>query len=273
MFDFTLIAISDSAGDTIDTILLEVLAQFPNSNPRIIPYQFISSESQIDEIIKQAEETNALIVHSIINHDLRNYLHHSLSHHNLKTYDLIGPLLSGIEDMTDDTPSSRLHRIDRLNETYFQRIEALEFTVQNDDGKNPPGLLKADIILLGISRTSKTPLSMILANRNLKVANLPLVPESTLPQEIWHVDQLRIIGLTTTPEVLSNYRQERMKAYGLSPTSTYSNDNRIRKELDYADSIYRQLECLVINTATRSIEETASIILAYFNNHHIPKMS
>ena len=122
--------------------------------------------------------------------------------------------------------------------------------------------MDADLVLLGVSRTSKTPLSMFLANKTIKVANLPIMPEASVPDEIWQVDPKKIVGLTNDAEVLNNFRKERMIAYGLSPETIYSDMDRIRAELEYAYELYNKLGCIVINVSKRSIEETAAIIMS-----------
>ncbi|GAC46292.1 phosphotransferase [Pediococcus acidilactici NGRI 0510Q] len=137
----------------------------------------------------------------------------------------------------------------------------MEFAVTYDDGKDPAGFLKADIVLLGVSRTSKTPLSLYLANKGYKVANLPLVPKTQIPEEIWQVDRDKIFGLTTTKEVLNGIRRQRMISYGLNPDSSYADMDSINKELQFADDLFKKIGCLVINTANKSIEETATIIM------------
>ena len=152
-----------------------------------------------------------------------------------------------------------------LEENYFRRIKAMEFAVKYDDGKNPRGFLEADVVLLGVSRTSKTPLSLFLANKNLKVANLPLVPQAHIPKEIWEVDSKKIVGLTNDPEVLNGIRKKRMIAYGLNPDTAYSDIDKIKEELEFANALYQKLDCVVINVATLSIEETASLIMDALN--------
>ena len=141
----------------------------------------------------------------------------------------------------------------------------MEFAVECDDGKNPKGFLEADILLLGVSRTSKTPLSLFLANKNLKVANLPLVPTSNLPKEVWETDPKKIIGLTNDPEILNGIRQERLRSYDLEPDSNDSDIEKIKEELTYATDLYEKLGCATINVATLSIEETAAMILNRLN--------
>jgi len=141
----------------------------------------------------------------------------------------------------------------------------MEFTVNNDDGKNAKGLLEADLVLLGISRTSKTPLSLYLANKNIKVANLPLVPKAAIPDELWRVNPKKIVGLTNDMNVLTKIRRQRMIAYGLDPDTAYSEEDEIQRELDYSNKIYKELGCPVINVADRSIEETAALIMEQLN--------
>ena len=143
----------------------------------------------------------------------------------------------------------------------LKRVEAIEFAVKYDDGKDPRGILKSDIVLLGISRTSKTPLSMYLANKNIKVANVPLVPEIPIPKEVFEIDPKKIIGLTNTPEKLNSIRQERLKALGLSSNASYANLERILQELDYSEKIMKKAGCPVIDVSNKAIEETAGIIL------------
>ena len=140
----------------------------------------------------------------------------------------------------------------------------MEFAVMYDDGKDPKGFLEADVVLLGVSRTSKTPLSLFLANKNLKVANLPLVPQTHIPKEIYEINPKKIIGLTNDPSVLNEIRRQRMISYGLNPDTTYSNMDSINEELESAQKLYKKLGCYVINVSHRSIEETAALIM-----HHL----
>ncbi len=137
--------------------------------------------------------------------------------------------------------------------------------MENDDGKNAKGLLEADIVLLGVSRTSKTPLSLYLANQNQKVANLPIGPDLHIPDELAQVKKDRIFGLLNTPEKLSKIRKQRMLSYGLDANTPYSDTDNIRVELAYAKKLYRKIGCLTINVANKSIEETATIILESLN--------
>jgi regulator of PEP synthase PpsR (kinase-PPPase family) len=160
-----------------------------------------------------------------------------------------------------DEPKNEPGLIRKLDEKYFKKVEAIEFAVKYDDGKDPRGLKKADIVLIGISRTSKTPLSMYLAHKNIKVANVPLVPEVPVPDEIFEVPPKKIIGLTTNPIKLNEIRQERLKALGLSNEANYASMERILEELDYAEGLMKRLGCPVIDVSTKAVEESANIIM------------
>ena len=171
------------------------------------------------------------------------------------------PPIQEIERLTGVKPTRQPGALHLLNENYFRRIKAMEFAVKYDDGKDPRGFLEADVVLLGVSRTSKTPLSLFLANKNLKVANLPLIPQAHIPKQLWEIDPKKIVGLTNNPDILNNIRKERMRSYGLNPDTAYSDIEKIRAELDFANDLYKKLGCVVINVASLSIEETASLIL------------
>ena len=181
--------------------------------------------------------------------------------HHIQSVDILSPAIESIQKLTGLKPEQKIGAQHKMNQKYFDRISAMEFAVMYDDGKDPKGFLEADVVLLGVSRTSKTPLSLFLANKNLKVANLPLVPDTHIPKEIYQIDPKKIIGLTNDLSVLNEIRRERMISYGLSPDTSYSNTDAIKKELDSAQKLYDKLGCFVINVAHRSIEETAAIIM------------
>ena len=186
---------------------------------------------------------------------------------NLQVVDVLGPMLRAIEKNSGLIPKNQAGLIHALDHEYFKRVEAIEFAVKYDDGKNPLGLLKADIVIIGVSRTSKTPLSMYLANKQLKVANVPLVPEIAPPPELFKVPPHRIIGLLIDPYKLIDIRTTRLKTMGLSDKAVYADINRINEELEYAKAIMRRVHCMVINVSNRAIEETAGIVLDYYNKN------
>ncbi|EHI70925.1 hypothetical protein STRIC_0875 [Streptococcus ictaluri 707-05] len=167
----------------------------------------------------------------------------------------------GMANISGAKPLGQPGMLRQLDNHYFKRVDAIEFAVKYDDGKDPRGILKADLVILGVSRTSKTPLSMYLADKQLKVLNIPLVPEIPIPKELKEIPSQRIIGLTNTPEKLNSIRSERLKALGVSGSANYAKMDRILEELDYADRVMKELRCPVINVANKAIEETAAIIL------------
>ncbi|MFD1317158.1 pyruvate, water dikinase regulatory protein [Loigolactobacillus zhaoyuanensis] len=260
--------ISDSVGETALNIVRAALAQFANVDPIYYRFPFTNSDSRLDDVLKQAEAERPVIIQTLVTGDLSKRVNQFAIDQKLTYYDLLGPIMQEISQRSGEMPRGEAGAIHRLNDRYFDRISAMEFAVMYDDGKDPKGFLEADIVLLGVSRTSKTPLSLFLANRNLKVANLPLVPSAHIPEQIWQVDPKKIIGLTTDVAVLNNFRRERMIAYGLNPDTAYSDMNQIVAELDFAKQLYDKIGCYVINTAHRSIEETATLILENMGLDH-----
>ncbi|KAF0465140.1 pyruvate, phosphate dikinase/phosphoenolpyruvate synthase regulator [Pediococcus acidilactici] len=253
--------ISDSVGDTGDQVARAAAAQFLDAHLRFSRYPFTQTISLLDSILKKAEREKAMIFSTFVDPKLNQRTKTFCQEKNLKYFDVLTPAIQLFAEETGLTSSNTPGRRHSLNENYFDKISAMEFAVTYDDGKDPAGFLKADIVLLGVSRTSKTPLSLYLANKGYKVANLPLVPKTQIPEEIWQVDRDKIFGLTTTKEVLNGIRRQRMISYGLNPDSSYADMDSINKELQFADDLFKKIGCLVINTANKSIEETATIIM------------
>jgi len=260
--DLHFVIISDSVGDTARKVLQAVLAQFPSITVHMYHYPFIRKMKDLEPVLVEAKELKAFVIHTLVVEDLSEYTDSFCAAEKLPCYNILKALVSDISETTGQQPIRRAGALHRLDDEYFNRISAIEFAVKYDDGKDPKGFLDADLVLLGVSRTSKTPLSMFLANKNIKVANLPIMPEASVPDEIWQVDPKKIVGLTNDAEVLNNFRKERMIAYGLSPETIYSDMDRIRAELEYAYELYNKLGCIVINVSKRSIEETAAIIMS-----------
>lgn len=253
--------ISDSIGATAMSLVQAVTVQFPHTKFNVKRFPFITTSSILQGVLNTAIRDDAFIIHTFITKDLTDLTNQFCEEHHLRHYDGIGNLLSELADTTNETPLRKPGINHETDKDYFKRIEAIEFAVTYDDGKDPAGFLKADIVLLGVSRTSKTPLSLYLANLGYKVANLPLVPHAKIPDEIYQVDKNKIFGLTNDPQILNDIRKERMIAYGLNPDTQYSDISNIESELDTANKLYRKLGCLVINVAHKSIEETATLIL------------
>jgi len=252
--------ISDSAGETSMKVGHATMAQFPNTNFIVHRKNFVRSLEILEKILEKVKKNNGIILHTLIKKNLQNYADAYCCEQGIFFQDLLTNTISEMSRRTNLEPTRELGAQHHLNENYFKRIKAIEFAVKYDDGQDPKGFLKADVVVLGVSRTSKTPLSLFLANKNIKVANLPIIPSATIPGEIWQVDPEKIVGLTNNPEILKNIREERMLSYGLEAETIYSSIENINKELRYANEIYDKLGCLVINVAKLSIEETAAMV-------------
>lgn len=253
--------ISDSVGETGLKLAQAVAAQYEDVAPRYLRFPFVHTEAKLEEIIDQAKKDNAVVIATLVTPGLGQYAKAYAKQQGVTFNEVMAPLLKEATAHIHQQPSGVAGTVHNLNAKYFDRISAMEFAVLYDDGKDPKGFLEADIVLLGVSRTSKTPLSLFLANRNLKVANLPLVPNAHIPDEIYKIDRKKIFGLTTDASVLMEFRRQRMIAYGLNPDTAYSARDQVNEELGFAEKLYKELGCEVINTAHRSIEETATLIL------------
>lgn len=260
--EVNIIIISDSAGDTAFNNAVAAAAQFPDAQINYRRYPFIINKEKLEDTFAEiVQYPNLLLIYSLVKDEMQIPVIRFVREHQIQSVDILSPAIESIQKLTGLKPQQRIGAQHKMNQKYFDRISAMEFAVMYDDGKDPKGFLEADVVLLGVSRTSKTPLSLFLANKNLKVANLPLVPDTHIPKEIYQIDPKKIIGLTNDLSVLNEIRRERMISYGLNPDTSYSNVDAIKKELDSAQKLYDQLGCFVINVAHRSIEETAAIIM------------
>lgn len=262
--EVNIVIISDSAGDTAFNNAVAAAAQFPDAQINYRRYPFIINKEKLEETFKEVENyPNLIIIYSLAKDEMQIPVIRFVREHHIESVDVLSPAMEAIQKTTGLRPQKKIGAQHKMNQKYFDRISAMEFAVMYDDGKDPKGFLEADVVLLGVSRTSKTPLSLFLANKNLKVANLPLVPDTHIPKEIYKVDPKKIIGLTNDLSVLNEIRRQRMISYGLNPETTYSNTDAIKAELDSAKELYDKLGCYVINVAHRSIEETAALILKH----------
>lgn len=253
--------VSDSTGETGEAIARAWISQFPQCTFELIRYSGINSIEEVDDLM-QEDWTDAIAVASLILPEVCGYFKEACRKIEVPVIDLFDRSLQVISDFTGASPSRQPGRTRELTKEYFLKIASIEFAVQYDDGKDHQGFLKADIILLGVSRTSKTPLSMFLANKGYNVANLPLVPELRLPKEIFLVDPRRVIGLTIDIDRLNEIRIERLKSMGLPEESNYANNERIQFELDYAKKTFDTIGCDVLDVSKSTIEETATKVLS-----------
>lgn len=253
--------ISDALGETAEFVSRAAAAQFIGVKTRIRRVPYVRDQAHLEDIMEEAAAEQAILVYTLVLKDLRDYLEEKALEKGLKTVDILGPLIGALSSQTGMDPTHTPNTIHRLDEQYFRKVEAIEFAVKYDDGKDPRGVLFADIVLIGVSRTSKTPLSMYLAHKGLKAANIPLVPEVNPPEELFSISPRKVIGLTLRPELLNQIRTERLKTLGLGATADYANLDRIMRELEYARGIMKRIACPIIDATGKAIEETASIIL------------
>ncbi|NLW16228.1 MAG: kinase/pyrophosphorylase [Firmicutes bacterium] len=253
--------VSDSIGETAERVARAAASQFREQafEFKRVPYA-VSSDS-LDEVLEEAASSPSLIVHTLVSPELRDYLNSRAAEQEIPCVDIMGPTLKAISRVSKYAPRLQPGLVHELDEEYYREIEAVEFAVKYDDGKDPRGLLRADVVLIGVSRTSKTPLSMYLAHRGYRVANVPLVPEVSPPEELFMLPAERIIGLTICEQQLKTIREERLKVLGLQPNANYASDERIHEELSYAQRIMRRLGCRVIDVTQRAVEETASQVM------------
>ena len=253
--------VSDSLGETAESVAKATIGQY-DTDIEIHRVPFIRHMDQIEKIIDEAAQAGAVVCHTLVSPELRADFERIAHEKNVRYVDILGPMMNMVTDVAGVQPRMKPGIIHRLDEEYFKKVEAIEFAVRYDDGKNPAGFAKADMVLIGVSRTSKTPLSMYMAHKKYKVANLPLVPEVQIPEEIFQVPPYRLIGLIIDPYKLNGIRRERMKALGFSGTANYTDIERIEDELAYAKEVMRQLHCTVLDVSNKAIEETASRIMS-----------
>jgi regulator of PEP synthase PpsR (kinase-PPPase family) len=253
--------VSDSVGETAEFVVRAASIQFNGASLDIRRIPYVTDKETIKETVQAAKEENALIAFTLVLPELQQLLIEEAERKDVPYVDIMGPMIRGMSRLYQMQPRQEPGLIHKLDEDYFRKVEAIEFAVKYDDGKDPRGVLGADVVLIGVSRTSKTPLSMYLAHKRLKVANVPLVPEVEPPEELFEIPVNRCIGLTIDPQQLNNIRQERLKSLGLATGANYASMERIIYELEYADRVIRRLGCPVIDVSNKAVEETANMIL------------
>lgn len=253
--------VSDSIGETAESVAKAAAGQF-DTDVDVVRVPFIRHTEQIAKVVADAARDGAVVCHTLVSPELREFFESEADAKHVRYVDILGPMLDLVASVTKVKPRMKPGIIHKLDEEYFKKVAAIEFAVKYDDGKNPAGFMKADVVLIGVSRTSKTPLSMYMAHKKLKVANLPLVPEVQLPSEIFEIPPYRIVGLIIDPYKLNSIRSERMKALGFSGAANYTDIDRIEDELSYAKEVMRRLHCPVLDVSNKAIEETASRIMA-----------
>ncbi|MGO9379557.1 MAG: pyruvate, water dikinase regulatory protein [Dissulfurispiraceae bacterium] len=258
--------LSDATGQSGLDILKAALVQFENPEVKFTVFPKVESKTYINKILAQAKAENALITFTVVKKDNREIISEFCRKNNIIYVDILGPLINNISSYLKIEPLENPRLLRKVDERYFKRIAAIEFTIDHDDGQRAQRLEEADIVILGLSRTSKTPTSFFLAQQGFKVANVPIVPEIPLPEEVFKIDQNKISCLVMDPDVLQKVRLARLGHY--KTESSYTDLRKIYMETEYVETLCRKhKQWRVINTTNRSVEETSrEIIQAVFGS-------
>ena len=264
--------ISDSTGETLDRIFLALKAQFKNIEYKVHSYSFTRTENQILKILDDAKKNeNSVILYTIVDNNLAKYLANVSDKKKIPCFGVLGNLILNFSKILNQKASHEPSGQHVLNEEYYDRIEAIQFTMNHDDGNLLNDIEKSDIILVGVSRTSKTPTSIYLANKGFKTSNIPLVNENSLPKKLRDNPQITcVIGLNTEPERLADLRKNRMNSLKETENTKYTSIENIKKEITDAKKTFQKYRWPSIDVTRKSVEETAASIIKiheiYLNN-------
>ena len=264
--------ISDSTGETLDRIFLALKAQFKNIEYKVHSYSFTRTENQILKILEDAKKNeNSVILYTIVDNNLAKYLANTSDEKKIPCFGVLGNLILNFSKILNQKASHEPSGQHALNDEYYDRIEAIQFTMNHDDGNLLNDIEKSDIILVGVSRTSKTPTSIYLANKGFKTSNIPLVNENSLPKKLRENPQITcVVGLNTEPERLVDLRKNRMNSLKETENIKYTSIDNIKKEVIDAKKTFQKYRWPSIDVTRKSVEETAASIIKiheiYLNN-------
>tara|TARA_Y100001980_G_C14543974_1_gene322930 strand:+ start:1474 stop:2301 length:828 start_codon:yes stop_codon:yes gene_type:complete len=258
--------ISDSTGETLDRIFLALKAQFKNIDYKIHSYSFTRTQNQILKILSDAEKNEKVVIlYTIVDNNLAKFLANRSSEKKIPCFGILGNLILSFSKLLNQQASHEPSAQHKLNDQYYERIEAIQFTMNHDDGNLVKDVKLADIILLGVSRTSKTPTSIYLANKGFKTSNIPLVNKNSLPKVLRDNPKICcVVGLNAEPERLYDLRKNRMNSIKDNENKTYINIDQIRKETEEAKNTFKKYEWPIIDVSRKSVEETAASIIKIY---------
>lgn len=258
---FQIFAASDATGTTAERVLRAALTQFDTSQVAITRYGGVRTAEAIRAIVHEAAEKRGFVVHTFVSEELRGVILKEGRDHNVSTIDLMGPLLARLAELLATPPRAEPGLFNPFDAGYLQRIEAIDYTVRHDDGRNVHDLDKAEIVLTGVSRTSKTPLSFYLGYRGWSVANVPIVLGIEPPKELFALPRRRVVGLIVRPERLAEIRKARAERMG-TRSEGYADLEHVRKEMEYAFQVFeRRKDWPLVDVTTKSIEEAATEVV------------
>jgi regulator of PEP synthase PpsR (kinase-PPPase family) len=260
---YQIFLISDSTGETLDRVFLAIKAQFKNIEYDIKSYFFTRTENQVDKIIEEAKKKeNAIILYTIVDNTLAKFLANKSDERKIPCFSVLGNLILNFSKLLNQKASHVPSGQHALNEEYYERIEAIQFTMNHDDGNLVDELDKSDLILLGVSRTSKTPTSIYLANKGFKTSNIPLINERSIPESLKKNPQMAcVVGLTTEAERLVDIRKNRMMTLKEKENTNYTDIKKIKEEVDNAKKTFSKYKWPTIDVTRKSVEEVAASII------------
>ena len=258
--------ISDSTGETLDRIFMALKAQFSNFNYELNQFSFTRTENQISTILKDAKNKDSpIILYTVVNSKLAKFLSEEANKKQIPCFGVLGDLILNFSKILNQKATHQPSGQHVLDEDYYKRIEAIQFTMNHDDGNLVKDIKKSDIILLGVSRTSKTPTSIYLANKGFKISNIPLVNENSIPETLKEDPNLTcIVGLSTEAERLADIRKNRMNSLKESQNKSYTDLSKIKKEVEDAKNTFKKYKWPIIDVTRKSVEETAASIIKIY---------
>ena len=254
--------ISGGMGASGEQIARTALAQFRDVDVPVIIAPLVRSVEALRAVLDEAAAAGGMIIHTLVDADLRKELTATARAHGVVEIDVLGPVLEDLSGLLGQHPVGTPGLYRKLREDYFRRVEAIEFAVGHDDGRNTEDLRSAEIVLIGVSRAGKTPLSMYLAMRGYKTANVPLVNGIDPPTELYEIDRRRVVGLTLETERLVAYRRQRQPHLGASASTIYSDPREILSDLEFARRVFRRGRFGVVDVTNKPIEESANEVVA-----------
>ena len=258
--------ISDSTGETLDRIFTAIKAQFKNIDYKVHTFSFTRTENQILKILSDAEKnTNSIILYSVVDNNLAKCLAKNSDERKIPCFGVLGDLILSFSKLLNQKASNQPSGQYALNEDYYKRIEAIQFTMNHDDGNLLKEIKKSDIILLGVSRTSKTPTAIYLANKGFKTSNIPLVNKNSIPKILKENPKITcVVGLSTEPERLVDLRKNRLNSLKETENSSYTDLEKIKKEVDDAKYTFKKYQWPSIDVTRKSVEETAASVIKIY---------
>lgn len=254
--------LSDSTGETAITMVRAALVQYSQQEVHIVRHKNLRTEEQVLKVIEDCFKEKGIIIFTFASPVMRKFINEKSLEKSLMAIDLLGPLIKNLDEFFGVASSHQVGALRQTDDNYFKRIAAIEFTVRHDDGKTTTELDQADIVLVGISRTSKTPLSIFLSHKGWKVANIPIVLNSPLPPNLFEIDQRKIVGLIIDIDSLQRIRKNRLEKFGQDAGGSYASIKQIEDEIEYATVLFKQnRRWPVFNVTERALEETASEIV------------